>query len=106
VAGGGGGALTTSAYDTSNIGPMAASKTAIEKDVWFQEQMKEGIKYYLYNLAQSNAMNGISSTTEIVYITTWYERALQIATYVLAALCAICLIIAAYNDLKSLRKRS
>ena len=101
VAGGGGGALTTSAYDTSNIGAMAASKTAIEKDVWFQEQMKEGIKYYLYNLAQSNAMNGISSTTEIVYVATWYERTLQIATWVLAALTALCLCMAIVTDLKS-----
>ena len=106
VAGGGGGALTTSAYDTSNIGAMSASKAEIQKDVWFQEQMKQGIKYYLYNIAQSNAMNGISSTTEIVYITTWYELVLQIAAYALAALCAICLIIAVYNDFKSLRKRS
>lgn len=104
VAGGGGGALTTSAYDTSNIGAMAASKTAIEKDSWFQKEMKDGIKYYLYNIAQSNAMNGISSTTEIVYVTTWYERALQIATYALAALTAICLVMAVIKDLKSLKK--
>ena len=106
VAAGGGFTLTSSAFDTSNIGAMANSKAEIEKDVWFQEQMKKAIKYCLYNMVQSNAMNGISSTSEIVYITTWYERALQIATYVLAALCAICLIIAAYNDIKSLRKRS
>ena len=105
VAGGGGGTLTTSAYDTSAIGPMANAKAEIQKDVWFQEQMREGIKYYLYNIAQSNAMNGISSTTEIVYITTWYERALQIAAYALAALAAICLVIAVYNDFKSLRKQ-
>ena len=105
VAGGGGGSLTTSAYDTSNIGPMASSKTAIEKDVWFQEQMKDGIKYYLYNLAQSNAMNGISSTTEIVYVTTWYERALQIATWALAALTLLCLCMAVIKDFKSLKKQ-
>ena len=105
VAGGGGGALTTSAYDTSNIGAMANSKAAIEKDVWFQEQMREGIRYYIYNLAQSNAMNGISSTTEIVYVTTWYERLLQILTWALAALTVISLVIAGYNDVKSLRKK-
>lgn len=104
VAGGGGGTLTTSAYDTSTIGAMANSKADIEKDVWFQEQMKDGIKYFLYNIAQSNAMNGISSTTEIVYITTWYERALQIATWALAALTALFLALAVWTDLKSLRK--
>ena len=101
VAGGGGFTLTSSAYDTSNIGAMAASKSAIEKDVWFQEQMKTGIKYALYNIVQSNAMNGISSTTEIVYITTWYMRALQIATYALGALTALFLVLSIINDRKS-----
>ena len=101
VAGAGGGALTTSAYDTSAIGAMANAKADIEKDVWFQEQMQQGIKYYLYNLAQSNAMNGISSTTEIVYIATWYENALKYATYALAALTALFLVLAVVGDLKS-----
>ena len=106
TAAGGGGTLTTSAYDTSNIGAMANSKAEIEKDVWFQEQMKQNIKYFLYNLAQSNAMNGISSTTEIVYITTWYELVLQIATYALAALTVLFLALAIVNDLKNLSKQS
>jgi len=64
TAAGGGGTLTTSAYDTSEIGAMANSKKEIEKDVSFQQMMKKNIKYYLYQLVQSNAMNGISSTTD------------------------------------------
>ena len=44
TAGGGGGTLTTSAYDTSAIGAMANSKAEIQKDVWFQEQMKQGLQ--------------------------------------------------------------
>lgn len=104
TAAGGGGTLTTSAYDTSTIGAMAASKGEIEKDTWFQEQMKQSIKYFLYNIAQSNAMNGISSTSQIVYITTWYEQALQIATWSLAALTAVCLVMAVVKDFKSRKK--
>ena len=86
----GGGALTSSAYDKSTIGAMEASKDAIAKDQYFQQQMKNSLKYYLYNIAQSNAMNGISSTTKIVYIRTWVDNAVlaaEIGTGVLAALC-------------------
>ena len=101
VAAGGGFSLTSSAYDTSNIGTMAASKAEIQKDVWFQEQMKQSIKYALYNIAQSNAMNGISSTTEIQYIRTWYQNALLAATICLGALTALFLLLAVLNDRKS-----
>ena len=101
VAAGGGFALTSSAYDTSNIGAMAASKAEIQKDVWFQEQMRQGIKYALYNIVQSNAMNGISSTTEIVYVKTWYENLLFGATIGLSVLTALFLVLAVVADRKS-----
>ena len=100
VAAGGGFALATTAYDNAAIGTMAASKSAVEKDAQFQQEMKKSLKYYLYQVAQSNAMNGVSSTTEIVYIQTWYEKALQIATYALAALTALCLVLAVINERK------
>ncbi len=106
TAGGGGGTLTTSAFDTSTIGAMAASKDAIAKDGWFQEQMKANIKYFLYNLVQSNAMNGISSTTEIVYVTTWYETALTVATWTLAVLTAACLVMAVLKDRKARKENN
>ena len=101
VAAGGGFALTSSAYDTSNIGTMAASKADIQKDIWFQEQMKKGIKYALFNIAQSNAMNGISSTTEIVYVKTWYENVLFGAIIGLSVLTALFLLLGVLADRKS-----
>ena len=101
VAGGGGAALTSSAYDTSDIGAMENAKTEIEKDMYFQQQMREGIKYYLYNIAQSNAMNGNSSTTEIVYIRTWVDNALLGGTVVSGALTGLFLILAIVKDIKS-----
>ena len=78
--GGGGNALTTSAYDTSNMGNMASSKSAIQKDTEFQEMMKYNIKFWLYNLAKSNVMNGMKSTTELKYVLTWYQKAIYGAT--------------------------
>ena len=71
---GGGNALTTSAYDTSEIGTMAASKSKIAKDTAFQKMMKTNIRYWLYNLAQSNAMNGISNTMDIKHVSTWWQN--------------------------------
>ncbi len=100
TAGGGGGCLTSSAYDTSNIGQMAASKAAIEKDVWFQQQMKDSLHHYLYNIVQSNAMNGISNTSKIVYIHTWYDIVLLVATIALALLTCTFLFLSVRNDFK------
>ena len=81
---GGGAPLTETAYAESEIGEMSASKAEIEKDTEFQQQMKLGIKYYLYNFVASNAMNGISNTTELVYENTWWQLALYTAIGVTA----------------------
>lgn len=92
TAGGGGNCLTTSAYDTSNIGTMAASKSDIQKDTQFQEMMKYNLKFWMYQLAGSNAMNGVTSTTELKYVLTWYQKAMygaDAAFGVLAVLFAV-----------------
>ena len=106
VAGGGGACLTSSAYDTSDIGAMEASKDMIAKDQSFQQEMKQSLKYYLYNIAQSNAMNGISSTTEIQYVQTWVDKALLGAEIGFGVLTALCLILAIRNDIKSGKKKA
>ena len=54
-----------------------------------QEQMQEGIKYWLYALAHSNIINGLSQTTEIVPVTPWWQMALYVADGILAALTAL-----------------
>lgn len=87
--GGGGNCLTTSAYDTSEMGAMSASKDAIAKDGEFQQMMKYNIKYWLYQIADSNVMNGLSSTTELRYVLTWYQKALYGAMGVFGVLTAL-----------------
>ena len=72
---------------------MEASKDVIAKDQVFQQEMKNNLKYYLFNIAQSNAMNGISSTTEIVYIRTWVENAVFAAEICLGVLTALCFLV-------------
>ncbi|MCD7802069.1 MAG: glycoside hydrolase family 3 C-terminal domain-containing protein [Clostridiales bacterium] len=97
---GGGATLTTSAYETSSIGTMAASKELIQKDTEFQEQMKLIIKYYLYNIVQSNAVNGLTADTELVTSLTWF----QIVLYAGIAVTAILTLAGAGLTISSLRK--
>ncbi|MCD7760978.1 MAG: glycoside hydrolase family 3 C-terminal domain-containing protein [Clostridiales bacterium] len=97
---GGGACLTTSAYETSNIGTMSASKSLIAQDTTFQEQMKLNIKYYLYNFVQSNAINGLTTETEIITSLTWF----QIALYAGIAVTAILTLAGAGLSISSLRK--
>jgi beta-glucosidase len=80
---------------------MAESKKAIEKDVNFQQMMKKNIKYFLYQLVQSNAMNGISSTTEIQTVRTWYQNALTGAETAFAVLTLLFLIMTILKTVKS-----
>lgn len=101
---GGGNCLTTSAYDTSEIGTMAASKNVIAKDTKFQEMMKYNIKFWLYRLAASNAMNGITNTTELVYVFTWWQYALIAAIAVFSILTAAFAAVYGVKTVKSKRE--
>ena len=104
TAGGGGSALTSSAYDTSTIGGMAGHKSEIEKDMYFQSMLRSNLKYYLYQAVQSNAMNGISSTTEIVPVRTWVDNALTAATIATAVLTVLFLVLGFLKSAKAGKK--
>jgi beta-glucosidase len=69
---GGGIALTESAYATSNIGLMEDAEDQIAKDTAFQQEMQKSIKYWMYNMAQTNTINGLSATSEIQNVTPWW----------------------------------
>jgi beta-glucosidase len=101
TAGGGGNCLTTSAYDTSNIGTMADSKSAIAKDTNFQQMMKYNIKFWLYNLAKSNAMNGISQSTQIKHVLTWWQKLIYACIAIFAILTVLFLVLTIRSDKKS-----
>lgn len=69
---GGGIALTESAYATSNIGLMENAEKQIAKDTAFQKEMQQGIKYWMYNMAQTNTINGLSATSVLKNVTPWW----------------------------------
>ncbi|WP_418969420.1 glycoside hydrolase family 3 C-terminal domain-containing protein [Alloscardovia omnicolens] len=97
---GGGNLLTTSAYDTSKIGTMAASKSSIKKDMNFQKEMKQNLKYWLHTLAGSSAMNGLTSDMRIVYQVTWWQWCL----YAACGLCAVLTILSVVKWARAVRK--
>ena len=60
----------------------------ITKDLKLLTNMREALHRQLYNFANSAAMNGLTSTSKIVTIRTWYENALLAATIVSAVVLA------------------
>lgn len=102
--GGGGNCLTTSAYDTSSIGTMAASKKEIQKDTAFQEMMKYNLKFWMYQMAGSNVMNGMTSTTERQYVLTWYQKAMYGADAVFGVLTVLFAALAILKGRKAAKK--
>lgn len=97
VFGGGCAVLTNSGtFAPSSLGTMESRRSEIMADTLFQQKMKQGIKYYLYTFAGSNAMNGLTTTSERVYVRTWWQNALrgvEIGLGVLTALCVILLFV-------------
>lgn len=92
---GGGGCLTSTAFESSTIGsPLtAANMKKIQKDTLFQQELKKMLKYDLYTFAQSNTMNGITQDTKIVPVNPWWKTTLIAADYVFGiaslAFCAL-----------------
>lgn len=79
ILGGGGGMLGNStSFAETEWGAMTttANMNLIKSDTEFQLKMKEIIKTYAYAIVSSNAMNGITSGTETVYVSTWWQNAL------------------------------
>ncbi len=76
---GGGGCLTSTAYQESAIGsPTSADNMKlIQKDTAFQRELKQMLKYDLYTFANCNTMNGVTSDTRVVPVTPWWEATLK-----------------------------
>ena len=81
VAAGGGLMLASSNANFANtsFGIMENSKSAIAADTYFQQQMQESIKTWLWALAHSNITNGLTTTTEMRPVTPWWQTALNCA---------------------------
>ncbi len=92
-------------FAETELGTMASNKDAIEKDTEFQQKMKEGIKYTLYTTARSNALNGITSDTETVYVHTWWQNAILGVEIGFGVLTVLFAVLYARSELKKKKQR-
>ncbi len=60
----------------------------IEKDAKFMENVREANHRILYNFANSFAMNGLTSSSRVVYQMTWYNKAFLAIIIVSAVIAA------------------
>ena len=69
----------------------------ITKDYKLMSNMREAIHRQLYNFANSAAMNGLTSSSRIVNVNTWYDNALIALVSVSSVLTAASLGLIVYN---------
>lgn len=58
----------------------------VSKDSRLQAALKQDLKYQLYAIANSNALDGLSSNSELVSVRTWYDNLVTALIVVFAAL--------------------
>ena len=104
---GGGGCLTSNAYESSVIGDPLTSDNMklIQKDTAFQQELKQMLKYDLYSFANSNTMNGITTDTRVVRVHPWWEKALYAVNGVTGVLAAALLALYAASVLSKKEKQ-
>lgn len=102
-AGGGGLLCTTASYTSCAHGSMSDARNieAVKSDAAFQHEMQDGLKHFMYVFAGSNAMNGLSPDSEVVHVTTWWEKALTAANIAFGALALLFLAFSVNAERKS-----
>ncbi|MCD8142678.1 MAG: glycoside hydrolase family 3 C-terminal domain-containing protein [Clostridiales bacterium] len=72
------GTLGTNAYEATSLGAStsAANQALIVTDAYLQQQIHDAIKYTVYQVANSNYMNGMDSTSRWETVTQWWKAAL------------------------------
>lgn len=74
---------------------------AVSQDTTMMTALKQAMKYQNYALANSNAMDGMASSTRLVSVRTWYDNALVAVQIVFAALTVLAAAMYVLNDRKS-----
>lgn len=74
---------------------------AVSQDATMMTALKQAMKYQNYALANSNAMDGMTSSTRLVSVRTWYDNALVAVQVVFAALTVLAAAMYVLNDRKS-----
>ncbi len=89
------GTLGTNAYEATSFGPSTsdANQAAIAEDAYMQQQIHDAIKYTVFEVANSNYMNGTDATSVWKTVTQWWKIAIYGAAAAFGILAVICLIL-------------
>ena len=98
------GARRPTRISADRSGGMITGRTEKEWGHTGVSRMQESLKYWLYQLAGSNVQNGQTSTTERVYIMTWYQKAILGATIGFGVLTALFMLIGLLKRIKAGKK--
>ena len=83
---------------------MNANRDLILSDTVFQQKMQQGLKYTFYTTVRSNAVNGITSNTEMVYVQTWWQKAIRWTTYGLGVVTVLLAALYVHGEVKKSKK--
>lgn len=88
IAYGGGALISKTSYQNSIIGDPTTSENLalVAKDHTFQAEAQEAIKYFFYNMADSNYMNYITSNTTYRFVTPVWQTILNVSNIALGVL--------------------
>ena len=73
----------------------------VSKDTELVTALKQAMKYQNYAIANSNAMDGMASSTKLVSVRTWYDNALTAVQIVFAALTVLAAAMYVLDERKS-----
>ncbi len=82
------GTLGTNAYESTSLGASTsdANQALIATDAYLQQQIHDAVKYTVYQVANSNYMNGMDSTSRWENVTQWWKAAMYGGIAVFAVL--------------------
>ncbi|MCD7801472.1 MAG: glycoside hydrolase family 3 C-terminal domain-containing protein [Clostridiales bacterium] len=82
------GTLGTNAYEATSLGASTsdANQALIATDAYLQQQIHDAVKYTVYQVANSNYMNGMDSTSRWENVTQWWKAAMYGGIAVFAVL--------------------
>lgn len=95
----------TDAFDNMISDYSAINSETLESDAKLLEACREATHRILYAYVNSNAMNGVSSSAEIVSVTPWWMMAIYIVLGVAIAGTAVSLIMFIRASLKDSKKK-
>lgn len=90
----------TDAFDNMISDFSAINADTLNADLKLKDAARKATHRILYTYVNSNAMNGVSSGTQIVQVTPWWKMTIQVSTVAFGVGTAVCLLMFAVAMMK------